>query len=81
MAGERLHLTDYTEISAVCTDPDHTGKGYAAFLVSFLADQMLKKGKKPFLHVKHDNQRAINMYQRLGFLHRSDMYFTVFKRR
>ena len=25
MAGERLHLRGYTEVSAVCTHPDHLG--------------------------------------------------------
>jgi len=81
MAGERLHLNDYTEISAVCTHPDYAGKGYAAFLVSMIADQIIRQGKTPFLHVKWDNQRAIKMYERLGFVKRTDMYFGVFKRR
>ena len=34
MTGQRLHVTNYTEISAVCTHPDHLGKGYAAALIS-----------------------------------------------
>ena len=29
MAGERLKVPGYTEVSAVCTHPDHIGKGYA----------------------------------------------------
>lgn len=81
MAGERLHLNGYTEISAVCTHPDYEGKGYGAVLVSLIAQQIIDKGHIPFLHVKWDNQRAIKMYERLGFAHRSDMYFGVFKRR
>jgi predicted GNAT family acetyltransferase len=81
MAGERLHLNNYSEISAVCTDPGFTGKGLAAFLVSMLSMRIFEQGKIPFLHVKRDNQRAINMYERLGFKHRSDMYFGVFKRK
>ncbi len=32
MAGERLKIPGYTEVSAVCTHPDHTGKGYAQAL-------------------------------------------------
>lgn len=81
MAGERLHLNGYTEISAVCTHPDYEGKGYGAVLVSLIAQQIIDKSNIPFLHVKWDNQRAIKMYERLGFAHRSDMYFGVFKRR
>jgi predicted GNAT family acetyltransferase len=81
MTGERLHLNGYTEISAVCTHPDYEGRGYGALLVSLVAQQVITQGYTPFLHVKWDNQRAIKMYERLGFTHRSDMYFGVFKRR
>ena len=33
MAGERLCMTGYREISGVCTHPAHTGKGYARTLM------------------------------------------------
>ena len=33
MAGERLKPPGWTEISAVCTDPAHRGKGLAARLI------------------------------------------------
>lgn len=79
MAGERLHLNEYTEISAVCTDTDHSGKGYAAFLVSLLAERISQNGKTAFLHVRQDNYRAIEMYTRLGFQKRADMFFGVFQ--
>lgn len=81
MAGERLHLNDYTEISAVCTDPQHSGKGYAAFLVAKLANMIAGTGKTPFLHVRQDNNRAINMYQQLGFEKRISPYFAIFRRK
>ena len=29
IAGERIHLTGYTEVSGVCTHPDFRGRGYA----------------------------------------------------
>jgi predicted GNAT family acetyltransferase len=32
MAGERLKVPGYTELSAVCTHPEHTGKGYGGML-------------------------------------------------
>jgi ribosomal protein S18 acetylase RimI-like enzyme len=79
MAGERLHLTNYTEVSAVCTHPDYVGKGYAALLVHHLTDQIIKSGRTAFLHVRQDNDRAIQLYQGLGFEIRSDMYFAVIK--
>jgi predicted GNAT family acetyltransferase len=76
MAGERLRLTGYTEISAVCTDPAFRGRGYARALVSVLAAQALAEGCKPFLHVKTENQ-ARGLYEGLGFSVRRAMQLTV----
>ena len=36
MAGERLKVAGYTEVSAVCTHPDHLGKGYGHALMSMV---------------------------------------------
>jgi predicted GNAT family acetyltransferase len=79
MAGERLHLPDYTEVSAVCTHPDHLGKGYAAGLVNHLTNQIIGQGKSAFLHVRQDNERAIELYKGLGYEIRTEMYFAVIK--
>ena len=79
MAGERLHLSHFTEISAVCTHPSYVGNGYAAFLIDHLSRDIKSKGKSAFLHVRQDNQRAINLYNGLGFEIRSEMYFAVIK--
>lgn len=79
MAGERLHLPNYSEVSAVCTHPDYVGRGYAALLVYHLTQQILKSGKSAFLHVRQDNERAIQLYQGIGFEIRTDMYFAVMK--
>lgn len=79
MAGERLHPENFTEISAVCTDPDYLGKGYAAHLMTEAAERIIENGRTPFLHVRKDNTRAISMYERLGFETRTEMFFAVFK--
>src|SRR5687768_8450322 len=42
MAGRRLQPDPYIEVSAVCTDPDHTGKGYAAKLVKSQVNSILE---------------------------------------
>lgn len=81
MAGERLHLSGYTEVSAVCTHPDHLGKGYAAQLMTFACERIIKQGNTPFLHVKMDNHRAIRKYEQLGFAKRADFYFAVVRKR
>lgn len=81
MAGERLHVKGYTEVSAVCTHPDHLGKGYASHLMSHACETIIQRGNIPFLHVKQDNTRAITKYEHLGFSIRSAFYFAVIKRR
>ena len=67
MAGERLRLPGYTEVSAVCTHPDHLGKGYATELISLVMARIHARGEKAFLHSRADNDRAIGLYEKLGF--------------
>jgi predicted GNAT family acetyltransferase len=62
-----LKVPGYTEVSAICTHPDHTGHGYARILTSEIMRRILERGETPFLHVRHDNTRAIELYERLGF--------------
>jgi ribosomal protein S18 acetylase RimI-like enzyme len=80
MTGQRLHVHGYTEISAVCTHPEHLGKGYAAALVQHALHIILQQDQTPFLHVRADNHRAIQLYERLGFVLRRNMNFYVLKR-
>lgn len=75
MAGQRMHAFDYTEVSAVCTHPEHTGKGYAKQLMLQQLQRMKGAGATPFLHVRTENARAINVYEHLGFTKRTDVYF------
>ncbi|OLZ70264.1 GNAT family N-acetyltransferase [Streptomyces sp. IMTB 2501] len=67
MAGERLRLPGWTEISAVCTDPDHRGRGLATRLVRAVAWGIRERGDTPFLHAAADNTRAIRLYESIGF--------------
>lgn len=77
MAGQRLHIFDHVEVSAVCTHPEHTGKGYARQLLQSQINRICAANGIPFLHVRHDNARAIGVYQSLGFATRADIYFYV----
>lgn len=70
VAGERLQLTGYTEVSAVCTLPGYTGRGYAQQLVAHVCNTNLQEGKQLFLHVLASNTRAIGLYEWLGFRRR-----------
>lgn len=80
MTGQRLHPGSFTEISAVCTHPDHLGKGLASALIYHQLDLISDRGQTPFLHVRADNERAIEIYKRLGFSIRSAMNFYVLKK-
>jgi ribosomal protein S18 acetylase RimI-like enzyme len=80
MSGERLKVPGHTEVSAVCTHPDHTGKGYAGFLMSEVMQRIRDRGETPFLHVRQDNTRAIEVYKRLGFRERKLGHFAVLRK-
>lgn len=80
MTGQRLHPENYTELSAVCTHPDHLGKGYASALMQHQMQIILSHGQQPFLHVRDDNERAIAVYERLGFVVSMPMNFYFLKR-
>lgn len=77
MAGQRLHVFNYAEVSAVCTHPDHTGKGYARQLLLYHINRIKAASGIPFLHVRYDNERAIKVYENLGFSTRREVYFYV----
>ncbi|MFG2290427.1 GNAT family N-acetyltransferase [Streptomyces sp. NPDC048595] len=67
MAGERLHPPGWTEISAVCTDPAHRGRGLATRLIRAVAVGIRDRGDTPFLHTSAANTGAIRLYESIGF--------------
>jgi predicted GNAT family acetyltransferase len=80
MAGERLKVPGYTEVSAVCTHPEHTGKGYAGILMTEVMRRIRERGETPFLHSRQDNAGAIRVYKRLGFRERKLGHFAVLRK-
>jgi GNAT superfamily N-acetyltransferase len=80
MAGERMRVPDHTEISAVCTHPEHTGHGYGRILMTEVMRRILNRGETPFLHVREDNMRAIELYHRLGFARRVLLHLAVLRK-
>jgi ribosomal protein S18 acetylase RimI-like enzyme len=67
MAGERMHVGPFREISGVCTHPDFQGRGMARRLVRRLMALQRVRGQTSFLHVMSANQGARRLYEALGF--------------
>jgi ribosomal protein S18 acetylase RimI-like enzyme len=72
MAGMRMRVPGYTEISAVCTDEAARGRGVASALVRDIVGRILDRGDTPILHVMSTNVSAIRVYDRLGFTQRRE---------
>ncbi|HWE51538.1 MAG TPA: GNAT family N-acetyltransferase [Bryobacteraceae bacterium] len=73
MAGERMALPGYREVSGVCTHPAHRGKGYAVELIEHLLRVHARADLRSFLHVSQANTTAIPIYRRLGFAIRREV--------
>lgn len=81
MAGERMCLDGYTEVSAICTHPEHQGRGLARSLIIRLVREISARNERPFLHVKDENLGAIALYRKLGFEFRTRVHYTILRRR
>ena len=75
MAGERLRLDGYTEVSAVCTHEAWRGHGFASRLTLAVAAGIRERGEVPFLHAVGTNLTAIRLYEQLGFQFRRTTMF------
>ena len=80
IGGLRLHLPGYREITTVATMPGHEGRGYATAIVRALIERIRSRGDRPFLTVRNDNTRAIEIYRRLGFKERTLLYSRTIRR-
>lgn len=76
MAGRRLRVDGFTELSGVCTHPDYRGKGYAAALSRVVVSEILATGEAAFLHAFADHETTIAFYRGLGFQTRARMIYT-----
>ena len=80
MAGERMRLPGFTEVSGVCTHPDFRGRGLARELSAAVAAHIEARHETPFLHAWRDNAPAIALYEQLGFRIRRQMNVAVLTR-
>jgi predicted GNAT family acetyltransferase len=77
MAGTRMKLPGYAEVSAVCTHPDFRGRGYAGALMRIVCQRMLDAGDTPILHTYAANTGANALYASLGFSVRTPLILTA----
>jgi ribosomal protein S18 acetylase RimI-like enzyme len=70
MAGERLAVDGYVEVSAVCTRPELRGTGFGSALVRAVVAGIRARGDEAFLHVADNNLNALRLYLALGFTER-----------
>lgn len=83
MAGERLRLPGWTEVSGVCTSEQARGKGYARALVTQVMKDITARGELAFLHVRYGSpseKSATRVYERLGFEPHQDMLVQVIQK-
>ncbi|HEY3706160.1 MAG TPA: GNAT family N-acetyltransferase [Terracidiphilus sp.] len=78
MAGKRMHVPGYVEVSGVCTHPDARGQGYARRLMQLVMDEIEQSGRTPFLHAWQNNP-ATRLYESLGFSLTRTFHLAVLK--
>lgn len=80
MGGLRMHVPGFREITTVATMPGFEGRGYAKALVADLIKRIRARNDSPFLTVRVDNTRAVEIYRRLGFQERTRLHSTTLTR-
>jgi ribosomal protein S18 acetylase RimI-like enzyme len=73
MAGERVRVPGFVELSAISTHPHARRRGYARHLTALLMRQALGRGERPFLHLRSTNTSALSVYTALGFKVRREL--------
>jgi len=77
MAGERMRVPGFAEVSGVCTHPEHRGRGHAKGLMQVVVRTMLQRGETPFLHAYAAHEATVALYETLGFRIRARMHMMV----
>ncbi len=77
MAGERMRVEGYGEVSGVCVDGSVRGQGLGAVVTAVAADAIRARGDRPMLHVREGNAGAHRLYRRLGFEVRREVVVAI----
>jgi ribosomal protein S18 acetylase RimI-like enzyme len=67
MAGERIRVEGYGEVSGVCVDPAVRGEGLGGVVTLAAAHGIQERGDRAMLHVRDGNDGAHRLYRRIGF--------------
>ncbi len=67
MAGERMRVDGFGEVSGVCVDPAVRGEGLGAVVTLAAAHGIQERGDRAMLHVRDGNDGAHRLYRRIGF--------------
>ncbi len=67
MAGERMRVDGFGEVSGVCVDPAVRGAGLGAVVTLAAAHGIQERGDRAMLHVRDGNEGAHRLYRRVGF--------------
>ncbi len=78
MAGQRMRVPGFVEVSAVCTHPDARGRGFGGVVMREVMREIAEADRTPFLHAFADNP-AVRLYERLGFTQRRSFHLAVIK--
>jgi predicted GNAT family acetyltransferase len=78
MAGQRMRVPGFVEVSAVCTHPDVRGRGFGGVVMREVIREIVESDRTPFLHAFADNP-AVRLYERLGFTQRRSFHLAVIK--
>lgn len=79
MAGRRMRVPGWVEVSAVCTDPAHRGLGLARRVIAAVVADIRAEGAEAFLHVLPSNP-ARRLYEAMGFSALSESIITGLQR-
>ncbi|MCK9336830.1 MAG: GNAT family N-acetyltransferase [Arcobacteraceae bacterium] len=69
-----LEYKNSLRIYSIAIKDKYSKKGYGTMLVEFLINLAKQKTKNLILEVKDDNQKAINLYNKLGFIAKKTLY-------
>lgn len=80
MAGERMRVPGYGEVSGVCVDPSARGSGLGAVVTLAAARGIEERGDRAMLHVRDGNDAAHRLYLRTGFVVRRRVAVVILRR-